>query len=323
MAGVGAGPDGHCPACASVEGRVVRTGLRHGLRQYGYVECAGCGLVAQSPFPTPEEIARTYDDPEHDEAYYRARAAWYERQWRYYAGKLLPLLTPESRVLDVGCGYGGLLRALRGLGVREALGIDRYSPTRDLTVREFGVEVIFAEFESYDFGNRRFDLIVSQHTLEHVPRPDAALGKMAALLRPGGRLVVSVPNFASRASRWFGSAWLFAKTPQHLYLYTASVLGRLLAKAGFQVERVDWFDYYHNVAGYMGSLPWERWGGTGRALRLVARLAVEPVVVLDGLMRQGASICLHARRPDGVSAHPGPEWATGPPPMVIGPTGTS
>ncbi len=278
---------------------MVQTGLRHGSRQYGYLQCADCGLVAQSPFPTPEEIASAYHDPEYDEAYYRARSRWYERQWRYYARKLLPLLTPGSHVLDVGCGYGGLLKTLRTLGIRDAIGIDLYSPTRGLTTQEFGVEVIFAEFESYDFGDRRFDLIVSQHTLEHVPDPCAVLRKMAALLAPRGCLVVSVPNFASRASRWFGSAWLFAKTPQHLYLYTAPVLEQLLRQAGLRVERVDWFDYYHNVAGYMGSIEWDRWGIRGRALRLAARLLAEPFVVFDSLTRQGASICLHAFRPLG------------------------
>ncbi len=275
---------------------MVRTGLRHGARQYGYLQCAGCGLVAQSPFPTPEEIVLAYQDPEYDEAYYRARSRWYERQWRYYARRLLPLLTARSRVLDVGCGYGGLLRILRAAGVRDAVGIDLYSPTKDLAIHEFGVEVIFAEFESYDFGDRRFDLIVSQHTLEHVPDPPAVLKKMAGLLNPGGRLVVSVPNFASRASRWFGSGWLFAKTPQHLYLYTAPVLERLLQEAGLRVERVDWFDYYHNVAGYMGSIEWDRWRAPGRALRMAARLLAEPLVVFDGLTCQGASVCVHALR---------------------------
>jgi len=293
---MGAGPDGQCPVCGSRDGQVAWTGLRHGARRYDYVRCAGCGLVAQSPFPTPDEIARTYEDPEYDEAYYRARVTWYERQWRYYAKKLLPHLNPESRVLDVGCGYGGLLKTLRALGIRDVLGIDLYSPTRELTTREFGINVIFAEFESYDFGDRRFDLILSQHTLEHVPNPVSTLTKMAAVLAPRGRLIVSVPNLASRASRWFGPRWLFARTPQHLYLYTAPILERLLTQAGLRVEQVDWFDYYHNVAGYMGSVEWDRWGKPGRALRLAARLAVEPLVAWDGLIHQGASICLHALR---------------------------
>ena len=280
---------------------MVLAGLIQGGRPYDFVECGGCGLVAQSPFPASEEIARAYEDPEYDEAYYRARVAWYERQWRYYAEKLLPLLGPSSRVLDVGCGYGGLLKTLQERGVRDVVGIDLYSPTREMTIREFGLNVIFAEFESYDFGDRRFDLIVSQHTLEHVSNPVSTLRKMARLLTPHGRLVVSVPNFASRTSRWFGPRWLFAKTPQHLYLYTAPVLKGLLTRAGLQVERVDWFDYYHNVAGYMGSIEWDRWGRVGRALRLAARLLAEPLVVFDGLTGQSASVCVHALRPCSVT----------------------
>lgn len=117
---------------------------------------------------------------------------------------LIPLLRkrgfdPSGKsVLDVGCGYGGVLAALREtFPLAETLGIDldaamiRAGRERCPT----GVKLEVADF--FTLPARGFDLILMRDVLEHMPDAEGALAKAASLLHPGGRLFVSFAPFYS------------------------------------------------------------------------------------------------------------------------------
>lgn len=110
--------------------------------------------------------------------------------------------TPTMAVLEVGCGLGQFLLYLRAKGVADFLGIDqdpKLADHVDAVVRDhFRVADVW-EFLAEGAAGRRFDRIVLFDVLEHfVPVEGASLlTGLAALLRPGGRIVVKVPNAAS------------------------------------------------------------------------------------------------------------------------------
>jgi len=85
-----------------------------------------------------------------------------------------------ARVLEVGAGRGDLTRALAGAG-HDALGIDPAAPAED-GFRRIKLEDLEDE--------ETFDAVVASHTLHHVTDVDIALDRIAAHLRPGGRLIV-------------------------------------------------------------------------------------------------------------------------------------
>lgn len=109
-----------------------------------------------------------------------------------YDAFLLSLIPPTAvRVLDVGCGLGRLTRAIARPG-RQVLGVD-LSPAMiagaRAAVADGGVSFLHGDFLAIDFGIGAFDCVISAATLHHMDA-DTSLRRMAALLAPGGRLIV-------------------------------------------------------------------------------------------------------------------------------------
>jgi SAM-dependent methyltransferase len=82
-----------------------------------------------------------------------------------------------------------------------------------------------------------FDAVVFQHSLEHVAEPIDDLRAARELLRPGGILLVSLPNFGSWYARRFGADWFHLDLPRHRSHFTARGLETLVRRAGLELSR--------------------------------------------------------------------------------------
>ena len=83
-----------------------------------------------------------------------------------------------------------------------------------------------------------FDAVVMSHSLEHVSEPRADLARVRRLLRPGGLLLISVPNFASWQREMFGSEWFALDLPRHRTHFTPRSLAHALRGEGFELVSV-------------------------------------------------------------------------------------
>jgi hypothetical protein len=99
-----------------------------------------------------------------------------------------------------------------------------------------------------------FDLVVLCHVLEHLSDPKATLEEIRRLLKPGGRLAVSVPNFSSWQARLMGPAWFHLDLPRHLFHFPAHGLRRLLEQAGFRCRSEKHFSLSQNPFGWVQSV---------------------------------------------------------------------
>lgn len=127
---------------------------------------------------------------------YRARYRAMRPGWSSSGDQLEALvrgyMTPDSQVLDLGCGRGGVVE-LFWEGVKLAVGLD--PDVRSLAEhRARGMPVIRGRGEHLPFAGESFDLIVCLWVLEHLRSPEAVLREVHRVLRPGGHFLFLTPN---------------------------------------------------------------------------------------------------------------------------------
>lgn len=142
-------------------------------------------------------------------------------------------LSEESRVLDVGCGGGAFLHSLHRIGFRNLTGIDAFIPSSKSFTPQF--RIIKSDLAAFD---GQFDLIVLNHSLEHMPGQQAQLDELSRLLAPGGTCMVRVPVSSSYAWEHYRTNWVQLDAPRHLYLHSEASLTRIANRAGLTLSRV-------------------------------------------------------------------------------------
>ncbi len=163
--------------------------------------------------------------------------------------EILALVPPGARrVLDLGCASGALGAALkaRSAGEVEVVGVER-DPAYAADARERLDRVIEGDLDTLEApGLGRFDCLVAADVLEHLVDPWAALGRFAALLDPGCRAIVSLPNVRYWETFWaLGVRGTWPRRPEgvfdatHLRWFTLRDAHALLGGAGLEVELVD------------------------------------------------------------------------------------
>jgi SAM-dependent methyltransferase len=137
--------------------------------------------------------------PGRHESYYHQNEAYAEflAGWDpAFYGKYTDALRPRKaggRVLDVGCGVGQVVGALTREGI-EAYGVDVSEPNLE-RARKFSDRCTLYDGRRLPFPDRHFDSVGALNVLEHVDEPEAFLAELVRVTAPGGRVVVSSPNF--------------------------------------------------------------------------------------------------------------------------------
>lgn len=118
----------------------------------------------------------------------------------------------QKRVADVGCGTGGLLKALQGRDQTQSLtGFEYSEKALDLARAQVpGVE--FCYFDIYEGTPREFDVIFCIEVIEHLLHPDRALRNVVGMLTDSGVALVTVPNgridtFEGHINFWSPESW--------------------------------------------------------------------------------------------------------------------
>lgn len=143
--------------------------------------------------------------------FYLARSALH-RAMRDYAGAI------DGRLLDVGCGS----KPYRSLfDVAEYVGLDIDTPIS----RQRGVADVFYSGQAFPFEPESFDAVLCNQVLEHVFNPDEFLAEVSRVLRPGGRLLLTVPF-----------VWDEHEQPWDYARYSSFGLKALLEKQGFRIQ---------------------------------------------------------------------------------------
>jgi 2-polyprenyl-3-methyl-5-hydroxy-6-metoxy-1,4-benzoquinol methylase len=210
--------------------------------RFTFVRCLQCGLVYQTPRLTLSRIRGYYDD-EYIAHQPHARWGLLAPLFRAAMGSLdraklrivrrYVTIDASSAVLDVGCGAGSFIDAVRTGTNATVAAVDLV----DLSNRSSLREVEFHQGPFYDqrIGRSRFTLVTMWHFLEHDYDPLRSLVHAREALAPGGCLIVEVPRLDSMSFRIFRSRWPGIQAPQHTALYDRERLIQIVTKAGFDV----------------------------------------------------------------------------------------
>jgi len=196
-------------------------------RELGLYQCQATGML----FWWPRQVAG-------DEAFYRSLSdAWpsYYQPWRWEYDGARRRVPPGADVLEVGCGRGYFLRALEPRA-RQCIGLEfNAQAIRDKVTQ---CEVLATPVETLAAAHPgRYDVVCSFQVLEHVMDPASFLQACTTCLRPGGTLLVSVPNyehvnFANRLDA-------FDLPPHHVNHFTPDSMALIATHLHLRIESVQ------------------------------------------------------------------------------------
>ena len=137
-----------------------------------------------------------------------------------------------NRILDVGCGIGFFLEEAKNHNW-EAHGTEFTDEAINVCASK-NIIMHKGDIEDIDFGEIEFDVITSFEVIEHLKDPLKHFQKAAKLLRKGGLMYITTPNFNSLNSRILKDKWNVISYPEHLNYFTKASLDHLMTLSGFK-----------------------------------------------------------------------------------------
>jgi len=162
---------------------------------------------------------------------------WWYRARRDILGDLIErkiALPADARILEVGCGTGHNLEMLARFGRVDGIEVD--GAAREIASRRLGHAVLDAPLpELAGVPDRSYDLIAILDVIEHIDEDLAGLESLARKLKPGGRILITVPAFPFMWSA-------HDVVNHHKRRYTRRTLKALVRDAGLRLEMMSWFN---------------------------------------------------------------------------------
>lgn len=206
-------------------------------------QCRECSHIYLNPRPSRAEIGAYYPAAyaPYQPAIDDEPSLWRRLERRYATFKRIRLiqsrLKKKGRMLDVGCATGNFLAALRRQGW-EGYGVETNAGAAAYARERFGLTVFTGELEAASFPDQHFDLVVLWDVLEHLHQPRQVLLETARIARPGGSLLLVLPNPDSLEAHLFGRYWAGWDVPRHLHIFPAAVVAQLLDETNWQMREI-------------------------------------------------------------------------------------
>ncbi|MCL5029062.1 MAG: class I SAM-dependent methyltransferase [Bacteroidetes bacterium] len=249
-----------CKICGNKEGNKFYTvrEMQFGTRdEFVYCQCSSCECL-QITNP-PENLSKYYPKEYfsfqiNKEKYLKEKLNIYRDRYALginnFIGKFLYKKYGEptyvgwlkntevnlnSKILDVGCGFGKLLFRMGNTGFKNLTGIDAFIE-RDIFYKN-GVKIYKRNLSEI---RDNYDLIMMHHSLEHLEDQHAVFKKLSSMLESGKHLLIRIPICSSFAWKTYKENWFALEAPRHLFNHSLKSLNILADKYEFEVVKTTY-----------------------------------------------------------------------------------
>lgn len=256
-----------CPICNNDEDNqtFIIKEMQQGLREeFTYIECSKCGCLFIKDIP--EDINKYYDinyaphthkntiinkitdkiyslylsDNKLIKLIQGDNVTITTKFWNSLSAK--GIINKNSSILDVGCGDGKFLSILKKGGFKDLTGMDLFIDEENMPN---GIKIFQTSLEDFKPG-RKYDLITSNHSFEHMDNQLENLKCFENLVNDNGIIVIRIPVKSPTIWEKYGVNWFQIDAPRHFYLHTVESFKILCSKTNLVIEDII-FDSYDTI----------------------------------------------------------------------------
>jgi 2-polyprenyl-3-methyl-5-hydroxy-6-metoxy-1,4-benzoquinol methylase len=235
-----------CPVCgASAAGiEFVCTDFYVSGESFPVMICSGCGFRMTGSSPDPEAIGKYYQSEEyvsHSNTRQGVVNRMYHAVRHYMMGIKYRMVISDSglatgHILDIGAGTGHFLKIMQDKNW-EITGIEVSEKAREFASTHFGI-TLFPGNQRRLLPTANFDVITLWHVLEHLHNPGTYWEDFVKMIKPGGTLIIALPNPVSFDAGFYKQYWAAWDVPRHLWHFNTEHIVRQAENHGFHLRRI-------------------------------------------------------------------------------------
>ncbi len=202
-------------------------------------------------YPTPSlDVLGKYYESEDYISHTDSKRTLFEKLYHFVKVRAIKskvaLITKENskrgNLLDIGAGTGDFLIEAKNQGWT-TLGFEPNTSAKTLAENK---GVVFTD-DIFVLPDASFDVITMWHVLEHVPNLEEYIANLKRLIKPGGTIVIAVPNYKSFDANYYGRFWAAYDVPRHLWHFSKTSIKRLFSDHDLKLFHVKpmWFDSFY------------------------------------------------------------------------------
>jgi len=234
----------NCPICNSKNLSFWRSAIDHNVSQdeFKISQCSNCNFKFTNPIPTENTIGEYYKSDTYishsatkkgviNKIYHVVRTRAIKQK-----ETLISSFSSNKTLLDIGCGTGDFLGYCKKNNWN-TIGLEPDEDARKLAKSNNNIQALPLD-ELYTIKSESKDTITMWHVLEHVYNLNQDIEEYKRILKPGGHLVVAVPNCSSHDADHYKEHWAALDLPIHLYHFTPNDIKRLMENHQLELIKV-------------------------------------------------------------------------------------
>lgn len=253
----------NCPVCSSNLRKILYTNIFHNCNvlkltkvedhSSNIYQCSDCSHVYLSPILS-KQVLEEYYNLINSEYYKESNEPLDSRKNEnlFYADNISNLLkgNEKAKILEIGCGYGFLLKKLNELGY-DTYGVEPSPLASDFAKNNLGLKVSNAFLSENLFANNSFDCIILMDVVEHIPNPNELFSLINKLLKPSGYIYFLTGNVDSCYAKWAKSKWWYFSSWEHISFFNPKSTKIILEKNNFELFQIaktaNSIDFWINI----------------------------------------------------------------------------